>query len=64
VVPVGTIALGDVMLAQKIALETSECRALKIASRQPPRLHDIARAIALIPIGAILGSLRAGLASG
>jgi hypothetical protein len=30
-VPVGPLVAGDVMLAQKIALETDECNALKVA---------------------------------
>jgi hypothetical protein len=31
--PVNTFVIGDVMLAQKIALETYECRALRVANR-------------------------------
>nr|WP_245315216.1 hypothetical protein [Bradyrhizobium yuanmingense] len=34
-VPVGGLALGDVMLAQKIALETDEARVLSIANSFP-----------------------------
>jgi hypothetical protein len=32
-VPKGSLVTGDVMLAQKIALETFECRALAVANR-------------------------------
>jgi hypothetical protein len=35
-VPEGCLVAGDVMLAQKIALETDERRALAIANRFPP----------------------------
>jgi hypothetical protein len=35
-VPAGSLAAGDVMLAQKIALETSEAEALARANRFPP----------------------------
>jgi len=35
-VPVGHLVAGDVMLAQKIALETSETSALQVANRFPP----------------------------
>lgn len=35
-IPVGRLVAGDVMLAQKIALETSEMPALQIANRFPP----------------------------
>ena len=35
--PVGSLVAGDVMLAQKIALETSECGALAVANRCPIR---------------------------
>jgi hypothetical protein len=34
-VPAGSLIAGDVMLAQKIALETSELRALAVANRFP-----------------------------
>jgi hypothetical protein len=37
-VPAGRLAEGDVMLAQKIALETAESRALSVAQAFPPRL--------------------------
>ena len=37
-VPEGHLAPGDVMLAQKIALETSELQALAKANQLPPRL--------------------------
>jgi hypothetical protein len=60
-VPLGCIALGDVILAQKIALETSERRALRIANRQPPRPRDIVRAIAQITIGATRSLFRTRL---
>jgi hypothetical protein len=33
--PLGNLAIGDVLLAQKIALETMECEALRIANRRP-----------------------------
>jgi hypothetical protein len=46
VVPVGPLAPGDLMLAQKIALETSERKVLRIANREPPRLRDLARVLA------------------
>jgi hypothetical protein len=36
--PVGGLALGDVLLAQKIALETMETKALAIANRQAARV--------------------------
>jgi hypothetical protein len=35
--PSGPLVAGDVMLAQKIALETNECAALAIANRFPIR---------------------------
>jgi hypothetical protein len=35
-VPVGSLVAGDVMLAQKIALETFECGALLVANRFAP----------------------------
>jgi len=35
-VPVGHLVAGDVMLAQKIALETSETSVLQVANRFPP----------------------------
>ena len=35
--PVGSLVAGDVMLAQKIALETYECGALAVANRCPIR---------------------------
>lgn len=35
-VPTGTLVAGDVMLAQKIALETDEQNALQVAKRFPP----------------------------
>jgi hypothetical protein len=34
-VPLGHLVPGDVMLAQKIALETSECAALAVANQFP-----------------------------
>ena len=37
--PKGPLVAGDVMLAQKIALETYECSALAVANRFPPDLH-------------------------
>jgi hypothetical protein len=43
--PKGYLVAGDVMLAQKIALETSELSALKVAQRFPPD----ARAFRRIP---------------
>lgn len=36
--PAGRLVAGDVMLAQKIALETSEAGALAVANRLPPLL--------------------------
>jgi hypothetical protein len=33
--PLGSLVVGDVLLAQKIALETMECDALHIANRRP-----------------------------
>jgi hypothetical protein len=36
--PIGNLAPGDVMLAQKIAIETSEDQVLAKANRFPPRL--------------------------
>lgn len=38
-VPHGSLVAGDVMLAQKIALETSESGALSVAKRFVPRTH-------------------------
>lgn len=35
-VPIGALVEGDVMLAQKIALETEELRALEVANSFPP----------------------------
>jgi hypothetical protein len=35
-VPIGNLVPGDVMLAQKIALETDELAALELANRFPP----------------------------
>ena len=35
--PVGSLVVGDVMLAQKIALDTHEYRALAVANRSPIR---------------------------
>jgi hypothetical protein len=37
--PKGPLVAGDVMLAQKIALETYECSALAVANRFPTDLH-------------------------
>jgi hypothetical protein len=56
-VPLVRLVSADEMLAQKIALETSEREVLRIANREPPRLRDLARALAQIPVGATLGSL-------
>jgi hypothetical protein len=36
--PEGRLAVGDVLLAQKIALETMEIKALEIANRQMFRM--------------------------
>jgi hypothetical protein len=44
-VPAGQLAPGDVMLAQKIALETSELEALAKANRFPPRLSPSAQPV-------------------
>lgn len=38
--PVGRLSAGDVMLAQKIALETDETGALALANRFPPATHS------------------------
>lgn len=38
-VPHGSLVAGDVMLAQKIALETFECGVLSVAKRFVPRTH-------------------------
>lgn len=38
-VPVGPLVAGDVMLAQKIALETDESGALSVAKSFPPTWH-------------------------
>ena len=38
--PEGGLAVGDVMLAQKIALETDEKGALALANRFPPATHS------------------------
>jgi hypothetical protein len=35
-IPMGHLVPGDVMLAQKIALETEELAALEVANRFPP----------------------------
>jgi hypothetical protein len=35
--PVGDLAPGDILLAQKIALETMERKVLALANRQTPR---------------------------
>jgi hypothetical protein len=40
-VPAGRLAEGDVMLAQKIALETAEARALSVAQIFAPRLPRV-----------------------
>lgn len=37
--PADALVLGDVLLAQKVALETFEDEALRIAYRHPPRWH-------------------------
>ena len=37
-VPDGNLVPGDIMLAQKIALETAECATLAIANKFPPSL--------------------------
>lgn len=39
-VPAGYLVPGDVMLAQKIALETEESAALAVANRFPPTVHS------------------------
>jgi len=39
-VPSGFLVPGDVMLAQKIALETDERGALGLANRFPPATHS------------------------
>jgi hypothetical protein len=41
--PAGNLPEGDVMLAQKIALETSEHKALALANRFLPRLSSLVR---------------------
>lgn len=41
-VPVGYLVPGDVMLAQKIALETDELAALEVANRFPPYARRLA----------------------
>jgi hypothetical protein len=56
-VPTVRLVSADEMLAQKIALETSEREALGIAHRVPPRRRDFAGAIAQAPIVATLISL-------
>jgi len=56
--PAVRLSAADEMLAQKIALETSEREALRIANREPPRLRDIARTFPRLPMGASRGSLR------
>jgi hypothetical protein len=38
-IPMGYLVPGDVMLAQKIALETEELTALEVANRFPPQAH-------------------------
>jgi hypothetical protein len=38
-VPKGNLVAGDVMLAQKIALETEELAALEVANRFPPHVQ-------------------------
>jgi hypothetical protein len=55
-VPAVRLVSADELLAQKIALETSEREALRIANRDPPRLRDIARALPESRIGAIWSS--------
>jgi hypothetical protein len=40
-IPSGDLVLGDIMLAQKIALETNELAALAVANRFPPRESTI-----------------------
>jgi hypothetical protein len=40
--PIGNLSEGDVMLAQKIALETSEHKALALANRFLPRVSPLA----------------------
>jgi hypothetical protein len=49
-VPAVRLVSADEMLAQKIALETSEREVLRTANREPPRLRDVGREL---PIGAI-----------
>jgi hypothetical protein len=55
-VPRVRLVSADEMLAQKIALETSEREVLRIANREPPRLWDVARTLSQIPASAILRS--------
>jgi hypothetical protein len=47
-VPTGSLVPGDVMLAQKIALETNERAALAIANKFPVRPHDRETPVRLI----------------
>jgi hypothetical protein len=42
-IPMGYLARGDVMLAQKIALETSECEALVVANQFPSTIPALRR---------------------
>jgi hypothetical protein len=49
-VPAGNLIAGDVMLAQKNALETNECRALAVANRFPVQVPaEAGRGLALSP---------------
>ena len=41
-IPEGNLVPGDVMLAQKIALEDDELAALELANRFPPRTQSSA----------------------
>ena len=46
-VPVGQLPMGDVMLAQKLALESFEGQALRVAHRAPMPAGPMARDISL-----------------
>lgn len=47
--PERALAVGDVMLAQKIALETDEAAVLAIAKSFSPRLQFVPRAVRRAP---------------
>jgi hypothetical protein len=53
--PKGSLAAGDVMLAQKIALETDERSALTVANSFPLKVIVEPAGIALCPIGPCAG---------